>query len=333
MNTPLNRIRFGATVFGSIVLVAVVGYRLSGRSWLDAVYMVVITISSVGYGEKTGITDPTLKLFTIGAIIFGMCAAGYTIGGFLQMMTEGELERALGRRRTAKGIEQLKGHAIVCGFGRTGQILAAELERQNIEFVVIDDDAERIADAVSRGYLTVIGDAAEEENLIAAGVERAKSLITGLPDDVVNVFLTLTSRNLNPKLQIIARVENPSAEKKLIQAGADRVVLPAVIGAHRMAWLVAKPSSAAVMESFTDQNVLDVDMGEATIPATSKLVGLSVRNTEAHRFHRLLFVAIRQADHRMVFNPDADYTFNAGDTIIIMGRMEGMQRFRQEYGL
>jgi len=334
MNTPLERTRRGAIVCGIVFIGAIVGYKmlLTNESWLDVIYFVVITVSSVGYSEPSDF-DPALQLFTIGVIVLGMTAAGYTIGGLLQMMTEGEIQRAMGHRRITRGISNLQDHVVVCGYGRTGQILAGDLDRQRLPFVVIDHDAERIGEAIERGYLAVTGDATEEEVLSDAGVERAKTLVTGLPNDAFNVFITLTARNMNASIQIIARAEDPATQKKLKQAGADRVVMPTSIGAQRMAWLVTRPTSADLMELFTDREILDIDMDEVEIPATSNLVGITVVDAMAHRQHRLLFAAIKQADGEMVFNPDADYEFRAGDIIIIMGRMEDIERFRQEYGL
>ena len=332
MRSPLERIRLGAAVLAVILLAAVVGYHALGYRWLDAVWMVVITVSSVGYGERSVVDDPT-KLFSIVVIVFGMCAAAYTIGGLLQMLTEGELERALGRRRMNREIERLADHVIICGFGRMGEILAYDLKQMKRPFVIIENDAERIAEAKEQQYLCLNGDATEEHTLLGAGVERAKSIVTELPNDAANVFITLTSRNLNPNIQIIARAEHRSTEKKLRQAGADRVVMPALVGARRMVRLITRPSTADLMELVTEKNFLDYELDEIAVPEDSKLVEVTVRETEAHRRHRLLVVAVRERDGNMVLNPDADYTFKAGDVVIIMGRTEDIARFRDEYAL
>jgi len=332
MRTPLERIRLGAVVLAVIFLLAVVGYHALGYRWLDALWMVVITISSVGYSETSTAGD-SVKMFSIVVIVFGMCAAAYTIGGFLQMLTEGELERALGHRRMIRDIERLSGHVIICGFGRMGEILAEDLQHMKRSFVIVDNDAERIVEAESQKYLCLSGDAEEEQTLLEAGVERASSLVTGLPNDAANVFITLTSRNLNPDIQIIARAEHPSTEKKLRQAGADRVVAPALVGARRMVRLITRPSTADLMDLVTETNFLDYELDEINVPEGSKLPEVTVRETEAHRRHRLLVVAVRERDGNMVLNPDAEYTFKSGDVIIIMGRAEDIARFREEYGL
>ncbi|MFV2066109.1 MAG: TrkA family potassium uptake protein [Pirellulales bacterium] len=329
MITPLQRIRYGASFLGIITVVSVVGhYQLSGRSLLESIYWFVITVSSVGYTEQSRI-PATLQAFSILVIVVGMSAVAYTVGGLIQLMTEGEIERALGLRRMTREIDQLGGHIIICGFGRIGQILAEEFSRSDKTFVVIDTEGERIAEARILKYLVITGNATEEETLIAAGIARASTLISGLNSDAGNVFLTLTSRNLNPDLQIIARGEQPSSEKKLIQAGANRVVLPAVIGAQRIATMVTRPHAADVIDQVTDRRILDVELEEIAAGDSESLVGKTVRDADANRRHRLLIVAVRKRDGKMIFNPEADYQIAAGDTMIVMGRPDDIRQFRQ----
>lgn len=334
MKSPLTRIRVGAICLGIILVVATCGYRVSGEhdSWIDALFMVVITISSVGFSEISRST-PRLQLFTIGVIVFGISATAYTIGGFLQMMTEGEIDRALGRRRMTRGIDRLDAHVIICGFGRIGQNLAQELQRQHRPFVVVEHDSDRIAEAREFGYLLINGDATEEDVLVAARVEQAKTLVTALPSDAANVFITLTSRNLNKDLMIIARGEYVTTEKKLLQAGANRVVMPAVIGARQMATMITRPSTADLMELVADRTILDVELDEVPVPKGNRLIGCTVRDAEAHRRHRLLFVAVKKPAGEMIFNPDADYAFGELDVVIVMGRVEDIENFRSEYGV
>ena len=332
MKTSLERIRFGIIVLITIVLVAMIGFRMAGYDWIGSLYMSVITISSVGYGERSQL-DPELQLFTVGVIVFGMSAAAYTIGGLVQMMFEGEIERAMGHRRITRGIERLSNHVIICGFGRMGQILADNLHRQGRSFVVIDEDLEQIVEAQSHEYLCLSGDATEEDILLTAGVERASALVTGLPNDAANVFITLTARNVNPHIQIIARAEYRTTEKKLRQAGANKIVMPTIVGAQRMARMITRPSTADLMELVAESSFLDVEMDELTVTRTSQLAGASVSQTEVSRRHGLLVVAVKKADGAMMFNPGADYTFQDGDVVILMGRMEDIRRFRDTFSL
>jgi voltage-gated potassium channel len=232
-----------------------------------------------------------------------------------------------------RGIERLSGHVIICGFGRMGQILANDLERQKRPFVVIDSDLERIDESQARKYLCLSGNATEDEVLMTAGVERASTLVTCLPDDADNVFITLTSRDINPGIQIIARAEHQSTEKKLRQAGANKIVMPAIVGGQQMARMITRPSIADLMELVAETSFLDVGMDELKVVETSRLVGASVSQTEVHRRYRLLVVAVKRSDGGMVFSPGADYTFQAADVIMVMGRTDDIDRFRDTFKL
>lgn len=322
--------RRGFLLVALVVVGGVVGYRLAGYGWLEALWMVVITIFSVGYGERSGAT-PAVQLLTIGVVVLGISSAFYTFGGFLEIVLEGELKNVMGMRRRTKGIEQLRDHVVICGFGRIGQVLAEDLTRQRVPFVVIDQDAERTAEAGVRNYLYLEDDATSDEALVAAGIERAKTLVTCLPNDAANVFITLTGRNLNPQVQIIARAEHRSSERKLRQAGANRVVLPAANGARRMARLVTRPSTADVVELFTESDNLDYVLDELFVSPTCLLPGRTVAETQVNRKHRLLVVAVKESTGTMLFNPDGDYRFEPGQIVILMGRHEDIQNFRTEY--
>lgn len=329
MKSSFNRIRRGGVLLAITFIVAVCGYRAMGWGWLEAVYIVVITLATVGYGEHSQL-PPQAQIFTIVVILVGVSAAAYTFGGLLQMMTEGEIEKVVGTRRLANDIAKLQDHVIVCGFGRIGQILCEDLRRSNRPFLVIESSHERIDLARSLGYLAQAGDATEEEVLALAGIARAKTLVTALPTDAANVFITLTSRNLNRSLQIIARGESPSTQKKLLQAGADRVVLPAATGAQRMAAIITRPSTVELLELVAGKSVLDVEIDEVTIPAGCPLVGNTVQTAETRRVHGLLVVAVKRPHGAMVFNPGAEFEFAAGDTVIVMGKPDDIGRFRDE---
>ncbi|MCH7729129.1 MAG: potassium channel protein [Planctomycetes bacterium] len=332
MKTPLERIRLGAFFLAAVVILAVLGYLLAGYKVWEAIWIVVVTLSSVGFAEKSS-QSISVQLLTIGLILFGVTAAIYTIGGFIQMVTEGEIDRVIGHRRMTRDIGKMKEHVIICGFGTVGQLLTSSLEQQAQPFVVVDSDNEKLEEARTLGYLCVDGDATEEVTLLAAGVERAKSVITTLPNDAANVFITLTSRNLGPHLQIISRADHETTEKKLRQAGADRIVLPAVVSARQMVRMITHPSTVEMMEAVAASDNLDAELDEIVVAADSGLVGISVRETEAYRKHRLLVVAVKQSSGTMVFNPDADYKFQSKDIIILMGRNEDIERFCAEHGV
>jgi voltage-gated potassium channel len=300
---PLKRLRIGLGILATIFVVAVLGYRLAGWDLLDAIYMVVTTLSMVGYSDDFGPMTPTLRVFTILLIMFGVSTALFILGGFFQMMAEGEINRALGLRRVTREIERLSEHVVVCGFGRMGEILAGELARRKRSLVVIDNDPERITEAIALGYLALTDNATEEEALLHAGVKRAKAVVITLPSDAENVFITLTARNLNPDLQIFARAELPTTEKKLLQAGADRVVLPAATGAMRMALMLTRPSAVELVELVVGRQIAEVEIDELTISFDSPLVGRTVRDSEPRRRHGLLIVAVRHTGGVLAYGP------------------------------
>ena len=332
--SPLTRVRKGGLFLVLLIALAIIVYHQFGpyETWTEAAWFVIITLSSVGYGENSELS-PGLQLFTIFIIVVGITSLAYTFGGFLQFLLAGELESVLGRERMTREINQLDKHTVVCGYGRIGSILAGDLHRHGHRFVVIERESEKAEHARSLNYLCIHGDATEDAILVAAGVGRARALITGLPTDADNVFITLTARNLNRDLTIIARAEHPTTERKLRQAGANRVVMPAAIGAQQMSRMITRPSTADLMELVAEQSNLDVELDELAIGGDSPLVGKSIRQTEAHAKYGLLLVSIKQSSGAMIFNPDADQLLAQGDIIILMGRYTDIERFRADYRL
>lgn len=336
MNAPLRRIRAGGIALVVIVVLAVCGYRLldrqGDRGWLDDLYFVVITISTVGYGEKSTL-DPARQIWTIVVILFGLTASGYTIGGFLQLMTEGAIQRALGVRRMIREISRLEGHVIICGYGRVGRILSEQLRRQKQTVVVVESVEPKAREAEASGLLAITGDALEESALNLAGIERARVLVTALANDADNVFLTLTARNLNSKLMIVARGENPNTQQKLHQAGANRVVMTAAIGARWMATMITRPSAVEFLELISDRQVLDAELDEITIEKESRLAGRRIGEVVADWPHTLLIVAVKEAVGKMTFRPEPSHVLGSGDTLILLGETEAIRRFRQREGI
>jgi voltage-gated potassium channel len=334
MKTPLRRLLIGTACFVLTLMIAVSGYRIAGWTWMDAIYMVVITIFGVGYGEVRPILSTGLRLFTIFVIVAGTSSVVYSIGAFLQMVTEGEINRALGARRMTKEIETLDRHVIICGFGRMGVLLAARMVEAGRSFVVVDRDEERIAQAQALGYLVRLGDATDETLLEAVGIRRAAVLATVLPNDALNVFITLTARNLNPAMMILARGEQASTEKKLMQAGANRVVLPAAIGATRMAHLITHPASLDFLDTSNSLSSLNeilsqvqVELDELPIALHSELVGATVGAIEVRGHGAFIVVALRRSDGAMVIHPDPMLRLQVDDTLIVLGRQGDLPEF------
>lgn len=331
MTSSLRKMLMGIVFFALTCVVAVIGYMLAGWEILDAVYMVTITIFGVGYGEVKPLDHPGLKVFTMGVIIAGCSSGIYVVGGFVQMVAEGEINRALGARRMSKGIEQLKSHVVVCGFGRVGSILCRDLATAGQKFVVIDTSEERIQQAHAAGYLALGGSASEESTLLAAGVERARVLASVLPDDAANVFITLTARELNPDIEIIARGERPSTEKKLLRSGANRVVLPSSIGATKIAQLITRPSAEDLLAGSSGQDhfneelkLIGLEMTEIELQPNSPMIGQTIGDIEVSGSGGFVVVAIKRPDGVFIRNPKPADKLNLGDLFVILGHSEDL---------
>ncbi|TWU46953.1 potassium channel family protein [Rubripirellula reticaptiva] len=324
-STSIRKMIVGIGFFCATCVAAVVGYSIAGWSLVDSLYMVVITIFGVGYGEVQPIDTPRLKVFTALIIVAGCSSGIYVVGGFVQMVAEGEIQRVLGVRRMSRGIEQANGHVIICGFGRVGRMLASELKELDEPFVCVDSNPERIAQADELGYLVVTGSAGEEDTLMRAGIARARVLATVLPDDAANVFITLTARELSEEIEIIARGESTATQRKLIRSGANHVVLPAAIGATKIANMISCPNAASLLSDpkqserlRSDLQSLGLSIHEYPIESTSKIIGSSLGDLQSTCEGGMMVVAIRHADQSLLKNPKPNQTIQSGDRLFIV---------------
>ncbi len=342
MPASTRKLVVGGTIFALCCVSAIIGYLMAGWTLLESVYMVIITIFGVGYGEVRPIVDPGLRVFTMVVIIIGCSSLIYITGGFIQMLTEGEIDRVLGTRRRTKDIDGISGHAIVCGFGRVGRILANELQRAGQSFVVVDASPERIKEAESLSYLVVTGNATEEAVLESAGIGRARVLASVLPDDAANVFITLTAREINPNIEIIARAENPATERKLIRSGATRVVLPSAIGAARISQLITNPSVDQLLTEGgerlkEDLKLLGLNVTETTVPDTPQFAGQRLEEMEFRGDSRCLLVAVIRRSGEVLREPPGGTPLGAGDRLVFVSSghqaPEVLRRKRQSQGL
>lgn len=337
---PLRRILVGFGILLLIIFTAVFGYVLSGWSWIDALYMVVITISGVGYGEVRPVETQTLRWLTITLIVLGYAAAIYTVGGFAQLVIDGELRRVLGVRRMNKEIDRLTNHVVICGFGRMGRQLAQSLAGRGKPLVVIDQSASRIAQAREYGCLAIEGNATEEATLKAAGIERAQTLTTVLSDDVANLFITITAHDMNPGLEILARAEQPSTTKKLRQVGASKVILPASIGADRLANMILRPSAETLLQQAELPTGLNDDLAsiglrldELELQPGSSLIGGSIGDLKIHGESPFLIVALRKADGEVKLDPPANQALSQGDCVVILAHDDDIPKLCARYAL
>jgi voltage-gated potassium channel len=329
MNSSLNRIRTGAISLTTIFVAAVVAYRLAGDySWLESVWLVVVTISTVGFSESSE-SNAVVQIITILLILLGVSAAAYTCGGFIQLALEGEVERVLGRKKMTRELKKVQHHIIICGFGRLGYDLAKQLTHRDVISVVIDEDPERIVKANESGALSVTGDATDESVLEEANVTQAKAIVTALPTDAENVFIALTARNLNPDIQIIAKAESESSCRKLRQAGANKIVMPHRVGAQQMERMISRPTTADLVELFAEATHLDMELDEFRIGKQSGLVGKTLADSKIKDDFNLLVIGIKQGSSgEFLFNPKPDQTISVEDTILVIGDVEDINQMK-----
>ncbi len=328
----VKRIAWGIGALMVVVVWGTAGYLLLGWPIGDALYMVVITLSTVGYGEVRPINSFGLRLHTMLTILFGYVSVGYTLTGVLGFIAEEELQRYVGHQRVKRQIESLSGHIIVTGLGRIGSLVCNELEAAGEPFVLVEQNPEKIALIESRGWLYINGDATEEKVLQEAGLLRARALVTAIPSDAVNVFIALTAREMAPKVQIIARAEEPSTQKKLRQAGADHVVLPTAIGAQRIASILTNPTAVKFTELVTHRASLAIEMADVDVQDPGAFVGRTLREMDIGRRTGVMVIAVKRADGRVEFPPSGNEPFGAGDVIVVLGRPANLEQFRNEFG-
>jgi voltage-gated potassium channel len=302
----------------ALLVVGSLGFMwLEGWNFFDALYMTVTTLSTVGYGEIHPLGQLG-RTYNMVLILAGMGVMFYIVGSLARVVIEGELQTALGKRKLIKDIRRLKDHYILCGFGRIGEIIARQLKARGLSLVVIDKDPEQIARLEALGHYFIFGDATRDEVLMEAGIERAKGLVAVVGSDADNVYIVLTARSLNPNLFIVARGEEPGAEKKLLRAGANKVESPYHMGGQKMAHTILHPTVVTFMELAMKQGV-DWSMEEIAVGQTSGLLGVPLKDSGIRQKLDLILVAIKRADGEMLFNPSHDTPILAGDTLIALG--------------
>jgi voltage-gated potassium channel len=293
-----------------------IGYMaIEHWSFFDSLYMTVITLTTVGYREVHPLSDEG-TIFTIFLIVGGVGTVFYALSTGARVILEGELQQIFGRKRLEKKIKDLKSHYIICGYGRMGRIICRELTERNISFAVIEKSPSL---PPPDDVLIYEGDATKDDVLKALGIERAKGLISVLPTDAENLYVVLSARVLNPRLQIVARAGEEGSEEKLLRAGADRVVSPYHIGGLRIAHTVLKPAVVDFIEFATKSGNIDLQMEEIGINEKSELVGLTLHECGIGRDLGVIIVAIKHPTGEMKFNPTFRSTIQAGDTLIAIG--------------
>jgi len=317
---PTNRLILGATILLVTIAAGVVGYTfIEGWSFLDSLYMTVTTITTVGYSEVHPLSTGG-RIFSIFLILGGMGGAFYALFGIIEYIVEGQFGITLRRRRMKNKIAKLKGHLILCGYGKVGEEVANTLKEEEVPFVVIDNRSECTTRAEAAGHLSLQGDATSDEVLKEAGIEQARGLVAALGADVDNTYITLSARGLRPDLFITARASDAEAETKLKRAGADRIVSPNKIGARRIAMLALRPAVVDFLDTISRRRGPELQMENVAINEKSSLAGQSV--DDVRKCSKATVLAINKKSGRLLANPSEDEKVSAGDSLIIMGTRE-----------
>ncbi|MBW3663053.1 MAG: potassium channel protein [Actinobacteria bacterium] len=327
----LRRLRFTFLAFFSVLLSGFIGYQvIEGVNPLDALYMTVITITTVGFREIVELSSQG-KMLTIGLIVGGVGTVTYGAVTTAEFVVEGHLRQIIERRRMQREIENLHEHTIVCGFGRVGRHLALQLDREGSPFVVVDDDEEKIEELNEIGYLHIEGDATEEHVLSEAGLERARALVACVNSDADNVLVTLTSKGLKPDVIVIGRSKAEENEAKLRRAGADRVIAPSTIGGRRIAQLLTRPVVADFLEGVSG-GAIDYSLEEVPVSGGSELNERTLRETAIRERFGCTILAIRHAeDGRLDTHPRPETTLHVGDVLVIMGNDSDVTAMREHF--
>lgn len=317
---PYKKLLLAVTSLIFILLAGTLGLTLiEGYSVLDsfAVTIGLLTTTSVGYGTMVPLS-PSGKIFTLLLIVFGVSLVAYAFGTIVGLVLEGHLKNLMGRTKMQKKIANLDNHYILCGAGRVGHQVISRLNTEQVPFVVIDRDEDITTHLLSEGVLVINDDATKDEVLHQAGISKAKGLIASLPGDAENVFVTLTAKELNPNIIIVARAEVAESKSKLIRAGADKVVSPSVIGGRRMAISILKPVSVDFVETLIHKQDVEFEIEEIVCSANSPLVFKSLLESEIKKETGSMIVAIKRNED-IITNPGADSVIEASDLLIAIG--------------
>ncbi|MGH9670647.1 MAG: potassium channel family protein [Terriglobales bacterium] len=326
---PLRNLRVVGLALLGLALAGTTGFHyLEGWSWLDSLYMVVTTFTTVGYMEVHPLS-PTGRIFNIGLLLSGVGLVFLGIGALTQALLEFELQQFFGRRRMERDISRLSDHYVICGAGRVGRAVAAELARKPVPFVVIENSSAKL-ERVSEAWLALAGDATQEEVLRKARIEHAQGLVAATTTDAINIYIVLTARGINPRLKIIARASEEGAEKHLRTAGADSVVSPYAFAGHRIAQSFLRPNVLDFLDIATahDQK-LEVEIEEIQVQEGSRLAGVSIGDSKIHEKMGVIILAIKREGAAMRFNPSASDRIQSGDNLIAVGQASGLRQLEE----
>jgi len=329
----MGSIQRSVCILVAILLMGALGYMgIEGSTFLDGLYMTVITITTVGYQEVVPLSNGG-KIFTIFLIFIGVSFVLYVFGKMTEAVVEGGLKKTFGRINMDKKLAKLQNHYIVCGFGRIGKVICKSLVDSKKGLVIIENNPEEIKKIEQEGYIFLEGDAADDEVLMQAGVKHAKGLIAVVSSDAENVYITLSAKELNPSLYVMGRTSGKAgAETKLLRAGANKVISPYDIGARQMANILLKPTVVDFLDLTVHAGDLGLRLEELIVPETSRYVNLTLMDSGIRKDYDIIVVAIKRKGDKaqMSFNPSHLTEIKAGDIIIVLGDSANIKRFEDE---
>ena len=324
--SPTKQLQLALSAIIGVIAFGTIGFKLilTGASWFDSFYFTLITLTTIGYSEPPAMTEGA-RYFTAVLIIMGVGTLTYALSSSAKAVIESELLSTMGKRKMYKDISKLTNHYIICGAGRVGSGVIRDVARSGQEFVVIEGD-EAIADRLlAQGHLVLMGDATNDEVLKGAGIERARGIVCAVSSDPDNLYITLTARDLNKKLRIVARANDESAVGRLLKAGADKVVSPAITGSTRMAQMLLRPAVADFIELAMMTERLELEIEQIEIEADSPFINRALKDAGIRSEHGVIVIAIRRAGGEMIFNPAADTIIEHSDALVVIGSHKALE--------
>ncbi len=327
-NLSWRRLGYAILALFGVLAVGTVGFHsLLDEDWISALYRSVVTVSLTGLDSKPG--SHAAELFTIVLLLAGVAIFAYVAGAIVEVIARGVLGGAWAERRRRRTIERMRDHYIICGYGRVGRRIAEELDEAGIPFVVLDFNPEAIARARDAGVPFIEGSGTEDDDLAAAGLDRARGILAASDSDPDNLYIVLSARSARPDVTIVARAADAEAEKKLRLAGADRVVQPYSAAGVEMAKLAIKPQVAAFLDIVSTHGGPDMRFEEIEVTAACPQAGRSIAELRVRSATGALIVALRKEDGRFDTTPDPTATLDAGDVLIAVGTAPELQRLEE----
>ena len=332
----VNRTSIVFILILALLTMGTLGFHvIEGWPWFQAFYGTLMTVSTIG-AEPENQLSHSGRVFNVVLIFFGLSVVGFAIGTLTHGVIQSELGAFFGRRRMEKEISKLQDHFIICGAGRVGRRVAAEVARRGLPLVLVERETARAAWAQEQDFPVIVGDATNEEVLRRARIESARGLASAVTSDAQNVYIVLTARGMAPNLPIVARASEESAESKLLKAGASTVISPYTFAGQRMARVLTQPHVQKFMDlalsSLADGDV-DLHIEEVRVAADSKLAGSCFRDADIRQRLGVVVLAIRREDGHLEFNPRPDRTIIPGDFLIAMGDSQRLRELEKLAGL